>query len=381
MNTNLRIVIATHELVYGVPHALKDYLIKKKYSHLLFISLPFSESHKTSYVLYENGIKIEEKIHIRNKKLGILDFFIDFFQIIFWVYKSSNTWDVFIGINNLNSLAGLVLKKLGKVKKVIFYTMDFVPIRFNNRILNYIFHQIEMICVKKCDETWNVSPRMARGREKYLDLPQKKYPQKWIPVGTWNNNIVKRKLEEIKKKQILFIGHILEKQGIQEVIEALPKIIKEVGEVRFVIIGGGDYEPILKKRVNELNLEKNVEFLGWFLNRKKIDETIGESAIAVATYKPEKEWLHNFTYYADPYKIKDYLSAGLPIIMTNVSYNVKDVEKNGCGIIVDYDKDDIAKAIIKLIKDERMFKKYRNNCLQYMKNYDWELIFDRVFKN
>lgn len=381
MNIHQKIAIVTHELVYGVPQALRDYLVKEKFSHLLFISLPFLEAKKASRILYKRGEKIGETTFYRKKSYGVLDYFLDFFLVIFWILRTTYVYDLFIGVNNLNSLAGLVLKKIGKVKKVVFYTMDFVPVRFNNKLLNYIYHKIEIICIKNCDEVWNVSPRMAEGREKYLGLSAKKYPQRFIPVGTWVDRIKKRKFEQIKKNQILFIGHILEKQGLQKVIEALPKVVREIGEVKFLIIGGGDYETVLKSKVKKLNLEKNVIFKGWVLDRKKIDEMLSESAVAIATYKPEEEWLHNFTYYADPYKIKDYLGAGLAMILTDVSYNVKDVEKNGCGIIVKYDENEIANAIITLLKDKKVLKKYRANSLKYIKNYDWSKIFERALNS
>jgi len=374
-----KIIIATHELVYGVPQALKDYLLKKKCKQLLFIVLPFIVTEKSSCTLYKEGLKVNEKTFRRKKRVGILDFFIDFFQIIWWVYKNGEKYDVFIGVNNLNSLAGLFLKKIGRVEKVVFYTMDFVPIRFENKILNYVYHKIEKICVKRCDETWNVSPRMAGGREEYLGLSKNKYPQRVVPVGTWNDNIKKRSFKEIKKNQILFIGHLLEKQGIQIILESLPQVIKKIGDVRFLIVGGGDYENAIKKTVEKLKLEKNVIFTGWILDRKKIDEMLSENMIAVATYKPEKKPLHNFTYFADPYKIKDYLGAGLPIVMTDISYNVKEIADAGCGVIVKYDKDDIAKAIIKLLKDEERYKKYRQNALNFAKQYDWTAIYDKVF--
>lgn len=380
MGINQKIIIATHELVYGVPQALRDYLIKRRAHHLLFIVLPFFVADKASYALFRDGEKVDEKIIYRKKNLGFLDFFIDFFLVLWWVYSRKETYDLFIGVNNLNSLAGLFLEKIGRVKKVVFYTMDFVPIRFNNKLLNYIYHQIEILCVKKCDEVWNVSPRMAEGREKYLGLSQKKYPQKVIPVGTWTEKIKKRAFKDVRKNQILFIGHLLEKQGLQEIIDALPKVIEELGAVRLLIVGGGDYQDVLEKKVEKMGLEKNVIFKGWILDRSKIDEMLSESAIAVATYKPEKERLHNFTYYADPYKIKDYLGAGLPIVLTDISYNAKDVVEKECGILIKYNKDEIANAIIKLMKDDKMLRKFRSNALNYSKKFDWENIYNNVFE-
>lgn len=330
-------------------------------------------------MIYKKGLKTEEKKLNSIGFNGVISYVLDFFQVIWWIYSKKDVYDVFIGVNNLNAFAELFLKKIGKVKKVIFYTMDFVPIRFENRILNYIYHQIEIIAIKKSDETWNVSPRMSSGREKYLKLSVKKYPQRFIPVGIWNDTMKKRSFQGIKKHQLLFIGHLLEKQGIQIVLDALPQIKKEIPDVSFLIIGGGEYEDELKSKVATLHLEKNVIFAGWNLDRDKLENILSESAIGVAVYKPEKEWLRNFTYYADPYKIKDYLGAGLAIILTDISYNVKDVERNKCGIIVEYNKDEVADAILRLMKDEKVLKYYRENSLRYAKKFDCMDIYDKIF--
>lgn len=380
MNVKEKIIIVTHELVYGVPQALRDYLIKRKSTQLLFIGLPFFVSRKTSCVLYKQGKVEAQKTSYRNKSFGILDYFIDFFQVVWSIFKSPDKYDVFIGVNSLNCFAGLFLKKIGKINKVVFYTMDFVPIRFENKLLNYFFHKIEIMCVKNADEVWNVSPRMEEGREKYLRLSAKKYPQKFIPVGIWNDEIKKRSLEEIKKNQILFIGHLIEKQGVQMVLEALPLVIKEIGDIKFLIVGGGEYEEYLRDKVIQTNLKKNVIFTGWVTDRRKLDQMISESAVAVATYKPEKEMLRNFTYFADPNKLKDYLGAGLPIVLTDISYNAKEIERRKCGVMVNYDKNEIAKALIKLLNNKETYKQYRANALNYAKELDWMNVYDKVFK-
>ena len=105
---------------------------------------------------------------------------------------------------------------------------------------------------------------------------------------------------------------------------------------------------------------------------------MSESAIAVATYKPEKKQLYNFTYYADPTKLKDYLSAGLPLILTDISYNSLEIATKKCGILVQYDKNDIAKAIVKILTNKKVLDEYRNNALVYAKEFDWNVIFKNI---
>jgi glycosyltransferase involved in cell wall biosynthesis len=382
MIENQRVIIVAHYLLYGAAHALRDYLISQNIEKLLCVFLPLATQRNTSLIEYKkskiNKMKVGgKKDYNRSLNLGPLDYLIDIFQT-FWFVYSKEKYQVYFGFDCLNCLTGLFLKKIKKVDRVIFYSIDFVPIRFTNSLLNYIYHQIEIYCVKHADEVWNVSPRIATGREKFLHVSAKKYKQTVVPIGVWNDRVVKRDLRDSNKHQLLFMGHILEKQGVQKVLEALPLVIKKIPDVHLTIVGDGEYAAILRDMVRDLALEKHITFTGWIKKREVIDDMISESAVAIATYKPEKKQLYNFTYYADPTKLKDYLSAGLPIILTDISYNAQEIAKRKCGILVEYKQKDIADAILRILKDEKILKDYRNNALSYAQEFDWNTIFARV---
>ena len=379
MDKGQKIVIVTHEMFYGVPHALRDYLLNKKVSKVIFIGLPLVEQKVSSFTLYKNG-----EIFVQKRKLqyvsGVFSYILDFFLILYWHIKQREKYDIFIGVDVLNCFAGLVLKRLNVINKVFFYALDFSPVRFSNHLLNFIYHKMEVICIKNADEVWNVSPMIAQGRETFLYIPQKKYPQKVVHSGVWNDKIKKFPFSKVKKHQLLFLGHLLEKQGLQMVLQAIPLIVKKIPSFHLVILGGGEYEEPLKKKAKELHVEKYIEFKGWVKEREKIDTTLGESAAAIAVYVPEKEKIHNFSYYADPIKIKEYLASGLPVILTDVPYNAREIEKRKCGIVVDYQKEKIADAVIKLLNNEEKLKEYRTNAIEYAKEFDWDVIFSKAFK-
>lgn len=378
MKTNQKIAIVTHDMFYGCPHALRDYVLSKKVKKVTFISLPLVEQRKSSICVYGEGKLILQR-QIDYKVRGVLSYIIDFFLVIYWVIGQREKYNLFIAVDPLNAFSGLVLKKLGLIERIIFYSMDFVPIHFENRLLNFIYHKIESLCVKNSDEVWNVSPKIAEGREEFLSISKKKYPQKVVNSGIWINKVKKFPFEKVKRHQLLFLGHLLKKQGIQLVLEAAPFVIKKIPDFKFVILGGGEYEENLRKQVEKLNIKKYVEFKGWIEDREVIDTTLGESAIAIVTYVPEKEKLRNFSYYGDPIKIKEYLASGLPIILTDVSHNAKEIHEERCGILVNYDKKDIENAIISLLNNEEKLKEYRKNAFEYAKGFDWNVIFSRAF--
>ena len=373
------IAIVSHTMLYGAAHALRDYLLKKNVDRLLFISLPFYEQRIASITSYKKRI-IDEEISVRRTSFGVIDYLIDALQVAWWVHKQKDKLSLFIGINPINCIVGLFFRKIGKAKKVIFYAIDFTPKRFENSLLNYFYHKLEIYCVVHSDETWNVSPRIAQGREEFLNLSEKEYPQKVVPMGVWNETIKKTPFNKVKRHQLVFLGHLLKKQGVQLVLDAIPDIIRRIPDFKFIVVGGGEYLNVLKKKTIALHIEKYVEFMGWIEDRPTLDSMMSESACAIAIYKPEKERKYNFTYYADPTKLKDYLSAGLPIILTNVPYNAGQIQSKKCGIIVSYSKDSIERAVTELMGNSEKLKNFRLNALEMAKQFEWSKIFYRAFE-
>ncbi|OGK09775.1 hypothetical protein A2767_05815 [Candidatus Roizmanbacteria bacterium RIFCSPHIGHO2_01_FULL_35_10] len=371
-----KIAIATHHLVYGAPQALKDYLVSRKITKLLYISHPLFVDNTKSFfeVIVKSKVQIKKQWSFR-LPISILNYPLELLLTIFWVVKQKEKYDIFIGVDNLNAFAGIILKKLGLVKKVIYYTIDFVPKRFTYPPLDNLYHWADALCLKYADETWNVSPRISEAREKFKGLRRSLYNrQKIVPIGVWTDKIKKIPFANVKKHQLLYLGSLVKKQGVQLIISVIPDIIKKIKDFHFLIIGGGSYESALQRLAIALKVEKHITFKGWVKNRKLLDSLLSDSALAVAMYRKESD---NYSYFADPTKLKDYLSAGLPIIMTNVPHSAPEIVKNQCGTIINYSKEDLKKALLKYLTDEEMLKTYRQNALRYIKKFDWNIIFGR----
>lgn len=376
--TDKKIVISTHVYTTGPAQDLRDYLLSQKTLRLLYIGHPLfykSELKGSGYEIYygNTGEKNEYYEKIKDN-FGVLSYLRDFWKNIKYVRKFGRGWDLYVGSDNLNALSGLVLRKLGYVKKCVYYVIDYSPKRFPNRVMNWIYHKIDQFCVKHCDETWNLSVRMKEGRKKYFNFSGGN--QITMPIGIWYERFVRVNFSQVEKKTLVYMGHVLKKQGIQYVIEAIPKIIKEVPDFKFLVIGGGDYLPDLKKQADKLGVSKNIKFTGFVEDHREIEKMLAKGAAAVAMYeKYDDAGNLSFTYFADPGKLKSYLAGALPIILTDVSYNAKEIEKFGCGKIITTDKNSIAKAVVETLKNEKKLKKMRSNAEEYAKKYDWNLTF------
>lgn len=374
---DLNIAIASHIFVTGPCHELEEFL-KGKAKAVAFVGLPFSYSKIPNAFLnfHENG---RPKLTFKGPATRSANPFYlkDILFIFYAIFKTGKVFDIFIGINNLNAFCGLLLKKLGRVKKVIFYTIDYIPQRFKNPILNRIYHWVDKYCCYHCDCVWNLSAVMAEERDKRGVLKARAARQVVVPIGNNFESIKRLTVKEINRHAIVYMGHLREKQGVELALEALPEVIAKVPQARLVIIGTGHLEESLKMRAKELAVESRVEFKGFIPDIAAVEAMLAKCAVAVAPYVVDAQ---SFTQYTDPGKPKTYLAAGLPVVMTRVSQAAIEIEKAGAGIIINYDKKELAGAIVKLFSDDEAYQRYRDNAINFARGFSWEKIFTGAFE-
>lgn len=372
-----KIIIATHVYTTGPSQDLREFLNAEKTGRLLFLGHPIFYHERlegSGYELYGNGNLLKKK-YGRLRKIPFAIYWLWHLVLnIYWSWTKGKHWDLFIGFDNLNALSGIILRRFGKVDKAIYYVIDYNPKRFTNKLVNRFYHAIDRFCVRHCDETWNLSPRMEEGRQKYFGFSGGR--QVVVPIGVWTERIKTRGFEEIEKNTLVFMGHVLQQQGIQHVIDAMPLIIEKIPGFKFLVIGAGEYMEPLKQQANRLGVADKVVFTGYVEKHEDIEEMMSKCAVAVAMYeKYDKNGNLSFTYFADPGKIKSYLATGLTILLTDIAYNSGEIEKRRCGFVITQEREKIADAVINLMKDEDKLKEYRSNALSYAKEFNWNVIF------
>ncbi|MCX6704966.1 MAG: glycosyltransferase [Candidatus Woesebacteria bacterium] len=372
---NKKIVIVTHEYATGPSHALEDYL-NKRVDRLLFIGHPFvfAKDIRSHYRFYDQGGKLrEEKTFFSFGSNQIISAAKDVILSLIWILKKGR-FDIFVGVDSLNSLSGIVLKKLGIVKKVIYYTIDYVPERFHSKLLNTIYLYLDSFVIKHSDIVWNLSQVMTEEREKRgVD---KKFRQKQIivPVGT-EVNIPEIPFGKIKRYHVVHMGHLMRKHGVQLAIESIPHIIKVIPQFHLDIIGGGEYEEALKKLAKELEVSNYITFYGFIQSHRKLERMLSVCALGVAPYMDAED---SYVRNSDPGKVKAYLAAGLPVIITKVPLIWKELVKYRCGVAVSYNARDLARAIIWLLSENQRLRQYRKNAKYAAKRYTWSKIFSKA---
>lgn len=378
MEDNLRklnFTIITHVYATGPSFKLEEYL-KSKVNSLIFIGHPFSFAKDTrSFIrIYRKGKLVVEKKFIRWRGSEFVFYLKDLLLTLWWYLNYSKENDYFVGVNNYNVFSGLLLSLFTRVGKIIFYTIDYIPKRFDNKFLNSLYHFLDRLAVKKSHRVWNLSTIMVKEREKRGANPEYGKKQIVVPIGT-NIPAKPLPLSKISRYKIVHLGHLLKKQGVELLVAAMKDVVKKVPSAYLLIIGGGPLEEKLRKDVEHLKLEKSVKFTGFIKKFSDVQKFLRDSAIAVAPYVDDSK---TYTRYTDPGKPKDYLASGLPVIITKVPQVAFEIEKNKCGFAIAYKKEELVEALVKLLRDDSLRISFRRNALKMAKTYEWKKVFDKA---
>lgn len=352
----------------GPPQEIRDYFLPKV-SSVYYIEHPFpqADDKRSSLSIYENG-KLKKQIFTPSiSGPQMLFYILDIFLTFYFVLLAKTKFDLCVSLDNLNTVSVLPFKKFGIIKKLVFYTIDYNPQRFENKTLNNIYHFLDRLACYYADAIWVLSKKMDIARKKNGVDAKRMAPSILLPMGANLERIKVLPFEKIQRHQIVYAGFLMEKQGVQLAIESLLKVVEKIPDVKFVIIGQGEYENKLKNLAKHLKVSRYVEFKGFVKDHKEVEKILCKSAVALAPYVDSAT---NYTRYTDPGKPKLYLGCGLPVVITNVPQIAGIIQSKKAGIIADYEANSFANAIIKLLSNDKLYLEYRKNAIELSKKYN-----------
>jgi len=291
---------------------------------------------------------------------------------------SRQKYQLFIGLESIYALAGIILKKLGIVETVVYYISDYAPNRYPQKWFNSIYLRLDRFCAMHADFIWDVSKAMHPARIKAGLNPKKSAPELHVPNALFPNQIKYLPLKSIKEYHLVYAGTLGIENGPDLLIKALPLVKKKVARVKLHIYGGNKIEENeLKKLTKKLGLEKIVFFHGFIADVDKLSKFIRQFYIGLAPYRTIPL---SIRWYADATKLRLYLAAGLPIITTQVPPLGKELVGIGAGVVVKDNEKDLAKAIVKMLKNKKLYQKTRRAAIKYIKNNTWENVFTKALQ-
>ena len=260
---------------------------------------------------------------------------------------------------------GLKLKKKGF--KVIFDAHEDLPKQLKSKaylsptlrkLLPIIFEVYEKFAFKKFDALVGATPSITK---KLAGINLNSFNINNYPI-LGELNISTSSDWGTKLNEVCYLGGITERRGIKEVIASLVDSPNAT-----LNLAGRFSEKNIETEVKKWSAWEQVNQLG-FIDRKQAAEVLARSKAGIVTF-------HNYPNHIDaqPNKMFEYMSAGLPIITSNFPMWKEVVEGNECGICVEpEDSKSIAKAINYIIDNPDEAKKMGENGLKAVnEKYNW----------
>lgn len=292
--------------------------------------------------------------------------------------RDIDSYDLFIGLESIHTIAGIWLRKLGKVKKVIYRVSDYSPNRYSSKFFNFIYVALDRYCAANADYIWDVSPAMHPARIKAGLPPKKSAPNFVVPNALFKEQISSEPINNRIPYSLVYMGTLHYVNGPDLAIESMDIIRKKFPKAKLHIIGGGeDNMKRLKKLVEKLKLSEHVIFYGFIVDNIKMTDIVKKCYIAIAPYIDEEKSIRK---YADATKIRQYLGSGLPIVTTHVPPLGKQIVEEGAGIAVLDTKKDFAQAIIKLLSNKKLYISMSKNSIRLGKDNTWDNVYRRAFE-
>jgi len=163
--------------------------------------------------------------------------------------------------------------------------------------------------------------------------------------------IIRKELGINGKFVLIYHGVLSPNRGLQNVLSAIPRAIKDIPNLLFLIVGVGAAEAELKGLVKELGIEEHVLFTGR-IPFEEIPNYIKSADLGIIPL-PDIDWWN----LNSPIKLKEYIAMELPAMVTDIQSHRQVAEKTG-GVL--FFKDDGPETIARVLIDY-----YRERKLTY----------------
>ena len=166
------------------------------------------------------------------------------------------------------------------------------------------------------------------------------------------------------EKIILFVGTLRPVKGVKYLIKAMKTVFEKQHDARLFIVGSGKEEESLRTLARELNIEKQITFVGRVEN-ELVPEYMAAADIFVLPSLREGMSV----------VILEAMASGLPIITTDTCGMSEIIRDGRNGLLVEPKKpEQLAEKILLLLQDENLRREISTNNKENARKYNWENI-------
>jgi glycogen(starch) synthase len=192
-------------------------------------------------------------------------------------------------------------------------------------------------------------------------------PSELQPAG--DLRALRLQFAEPHEKLVLFVGRLVYEKGFQLALEALPGVIEQAENVRFLVAGSGTHEDELKAQAQRLGLSEYGSFLGW----------IGDDVLH-SLYRIADLWVVPSIYEPFGLVALEAMASGCPCIVADTG-GLREVVPVGERVGLRFNGGDavhLGVMIERLLVDERLRERLVTEASEHVLRFDWDDIAQRT---
>jgi len=366
-----KVVIFSHYCATGACEELRDWLNKGGVREVVYVAFPFG-SNPNRFIGVDCYAAGRHTRHVRSafrlKLPEPLAYAKDFAYAVCYAWRFGRKADVLVAGDNLLTLAASLVRRCAGIKRLVYYMIDYTPVRYANRMLNRIYCWVDRRATERATCVWPLTEEMIRARFDAKQLDERNVRYQVVPYGC-----TPVEGTAFDCKQVVYMGGVAKQKGAELFVPFALELKKRVPDFSFIIIGGGQDVVALQGDIQRAGLQNHVTVCGFIESMPDVLALLSKAGVAIAPYFPFDT--NSFTFYADPGKIKAYLGCGLPIVLTDVPPIAKTLERERVGKIAAYDATDFAEKAAEIMNAPD-YASLRTHAQGFGKQFDWNTVFE-----
>ena len=170
---------------------------------------------------------------------------------------------------------------------------------------------------------------------------------------------------------IVYLGRLTPQKNPHRLLRVFKMLIEKRPNTKIAVIGTGELEDEIHQLAAELELEPNVEFLGFQSNPYKM---LHDAKLMIMTSRWE----------GTPMCVLEAMALGVPVVSTPTD-GVKDVVEDGKTGYLSDDDEVLVKKCLKILGNDELYQKSHQNSLkkatEILDSKTYKAALDRIYRS
>ena len=170
-------------------------------------------------------------------------------------------------------------------------------------------------------------------------------------------------VRKFERPTVCFIGRWVDYKRVDDLIKAINIVKKDIPNIQLKLIGSGPEENKLKGLVKELNLEDNVDFVGFVEKYQDVMKILKRSHVFSLPSIVEGQGIVTV----------EAMACGVPYVNSRIGPTVEITDNGKGGLLFEpknYGK--LATQLLRLFQDKDLYVKCVKEEKKLVKNFDWK---------